>query len=619
MAGSQNALGRFFGGLLKVYRFIRSVFLNLILLFIVLGFIGAMLGSPPAPIGDDSVLLLNPRGTIVEQRTFSDPLALLSSSGNGLSANNQVLLQDLLDAIAAAKDDSRITSMIISTDQLSGVGLSQLFDLGAAITDFKTAGKKVYATGDNFNQGQYLLASYADEIILNSVGGVSLEGFGIFQNYFQESLSKLGVNVHIFRVGTYKSAVEPYMRADMSPESRANYTHLLGDLWGHFTQELETRRNLTTGTINDYVNKYDEHLTEYQGDSAELALALKLVDRIDTRHGAIDYLQEAVGSKEEKLRSIGFEQYLRSDIPTPDKAGGHIALIVAEGEIVDGEAPAGTIGGDSLANLIHSQIDDKNIKALVLRVNSPGGSAFASEVIRTELEAFKTTGRPIVVSMGDTAASGGYWIATIANQIWASPMTITGSIGIFAVVPTFEETAKKLGIGTDGIGSTALAGTGTVGMPLSDLASRSIQLSIENGYDRFINLVAKARDKDPQQVDAIAQGQVWSGISAKANGLVDELGNLDQAVAAAASLAKLERYQVDLQEAELSPTQRMLRDILQNTKVQSWLQPVLSSLLPNSSLTSALQSIESQLGWIARANDPDYRYVRCVECTAVKL
>ena len=479
--------------------------------------------------------------------------------------------------------------------------------------------QKVYAWGSSFHQGQYLLASTADEILMNKFGDVGLEGFGIWQNYFQSALNKLGVNVHIFRVGAYKSAVEPYSRSNMSEESRSNYTKLLGDLWTDFVHDVETNRKLKPGTVNDYINHFDQHLADYKGNSAELAKALGLVDRIDSRPDALAYLKQQIGTRGEDLNTIDFRDYLHA-VPAKVLSPSHkIAVIVADGEIVDGEAQPGSIGGDTLAALIRKAAQDDGVKALVLRINSPGGSAFASELIRSELVAFKANGRPLVVSMGDTAASGGYWIASAANKIIASPVTLTGSIGIFGTMFTLEESFNKLGIGTDGVGTTELAGYSAIGRPLTPMAGRALQLQIEHGYEKFLTLVSESRDLDHAQADAVGQGQVWSGKAALEKKLIDAYGNQQDAIKAAAALANLEEYQVDVRAPSLSPLQQFIKRLAENEQAQTLLTPLLKSYFTLSPVQLFLHKAEAELGWLARANDPQHVYVRCLECDSVKL
>ncbi len=617
MAATPTALGRFFGGMLRLYRIIRSLIFNILFLVLVLGLVIALIGQPPQVVHHGSTLLLNP-GAIVEQESLGSPLEMLSSGGSRLE-QGEALLPDLLRVIAAAKDDDRIKAMLIMTDPLNKVGLSQLKDLEQAIADFKTSGKKVYAWGSSFHQGQYLLASTADEILMNKFGDVGLEGFGIWQNYFQSALNKLGVNVHIFRVGAYKSAVEPYSRSNMSEESRSNYTKLLGDLWTDFVHDVETNRKLKPGTVNDYINHFDQHLADYKGNSAELAKALGLVDRIDSRPDALAYLKQQIGTRGEDLNTIDFRDYLHA-VPAKVLSPSHkIAVIVADGEIVDGEAQPGSIGGDTLAALIRKAAQDDGVKALVLRINSPGGSAFASELIRSELVAFKANGRPLVVSMGDTAASGGYWIASAANKIIASPVTLTGSIGIFGTMFTLEESFNKLGIGTDGVGTTELAGYSAIGRPLTPMAGRALQLQIEHGYEKFLTLVSESRDLDHAQADAVGQGQVWSGKAALEKKLIDAYGNQQDAIKAAAALANLEEYQVDVRAPSLSPLQQFIKRLAENEQAQTLLTPLLKSYFTLSPVQLFLHKAEAELGWLARANDPQHVYVRCLECDSVKL
>jgi len=620
MATSQSALARFFSGILGIYRFIRAVLFNLVFLLVLLIVFGALIGTPSVVVQPGSALLLDPAGIIVEQETYTDPVTLLTNRSAGLGDNGEVLLQDLLDAINAARDDERITSMLLMTDWMQGAGLTQLFDLGDAIDSFRSSGKKVYALGSGFDQGQYLLASQADQVLMHDFGQVGLEGFGVWQNYFQNALTKLGVNVHIFRVGDYKSAVEPYSRNDMSSESRANYTRLLGDLWRNYVSRIEMNRSLAAGTVDDYINQFDAHLAEYRGNTADLALALNLVDRIDSRPAMLEYLKQEIGTnRDDELNTVDFSDYLHANPPAIQESIDRIAVIVAEGEIVDGEAPQGTIGGETLSALIRDTTSDDDIKALVLRINSPGGSAFASELVRAELAAFKASGRPLIVSMGDTAASGGYWIASVADQIWANAGTLTGSIGIFGMMFTLEESFTKLGVSADGVGTTAMSGYAALGRALPEVASRSLQLQIENGYERFITLVAEARDLDPAQVNAIAQGQVWSGQAAFDNGLVDKLGNLQGAIDAAASLAGVDDYRIEWEQPLMSPYEQFLKQLMEHSGVKSLVQPLAQGLLQPSPVQQVLREMEQELDWMLRANDPQHAYVRCLECGSLRL
>jgi protease-4 len=622
MAGTPNPLIRFSSGLLRIYRVFRSIVLNLLFIVLLLILLASLAGQPPLVIQNDSVLILEPEGIIVEQLAYTNPFDSVINEAAGAGVAREVLLQDLLDVIRIARDDERITSMLLNTDKLAGGGLSHLQDIAAALRGFREAGKPIYAIGSNYTQSQYYLASQADEIILNAYGAVGLEGFSAWQNYFGEALTKLGVNVHIFRVGEYKSAVEPFERMDMSPEAKENYTRLLGDLWQLYVADVSSARDLGEGQLQDLINRQDEYLAMYDGDAAQLALQNGLVDRVESQPNTHAYLLDNLAGGADQLRAVDYAPYLFSQrdpiagaLPSPNQVG----IIIASGNIVDGEAPRGTIGGETLSVLIRQARDDDNVKALVLRVDSGGGSAFASEVIRSELEAFRASGRPFVVSMGSVAASGGYWIATPADQIWASATTITGSIGIFGLYPTFESTFAKLGIGTDGVGTTELAGYTTIGRPLSPLAERSLQLTVEHGYDRFLNLVSASRDMTVEAVNTVAQGQVWSGATALDLGLVDQLGSLDEAVAAAAELAGLEEYERSYIEPSLTPTQLFLQQIANNTLVGPVVRPLVAHFGSASPVEQLLSGLTRELQDLLHLNDPNALYLQCLECAGPLL
>jgi protease-4 len=619
MAGTPNPLIRFSSGVLRVYRFFRSVVLNLVFLFLLLIVVASLSGTPPLVVNNNSSLLLEPDGVIVEQLSYTNPLDSLVNEAAGASVTGEVLLQDLLDAIAYARDDARITSIILNTDNLAGGGFSHLQDIAAALRNFRESGKRVYAIGSNYTQAQYYLAAQADEVILNSFGAIGIEGFSAWQNYFGDLITKLGINVHIFRVGEYKSAVEPFERMDMSPEAKENYTRLLGDLWKLYVADVSAARNLPDGQLQDMIDHQDEHLADFDGDAAQFALQRNLVDRVESQASTRNYLRDVLAAGASDLSTVDYIPYLRSQrAPTGASAlpSNKVGIIVAAGNIVDGEAPRGLIGGESLSRLIRQAREDDSIKALVLRIDSGGGSAFASEMIRTELEAFKGDDHPVVVSMGSVAASGGYWIAMPADQIWASPSTITGSIGIFGIYPTFEDSFAKLGIGTDGVGTTELAGYMTIGRPLSPLAERSLQLTVENGYKRFLDLVSDSRNMTVEAVDTVAQGRVWSGTAALELGLVDQLGSLDEAVAAAAELAGLENYDRRIIEQSLTPAQLFLQQLAENTLVGPTLKSLTASLRGAAPVERLLASLQRELRDLLHLNDPNALYLKCLECAA---
>ena len=424
-------LAKLFKGILTLYRWIRSFCFNLLFISLLLIVLAALFSSTQLDIPDGAALVISPVGTLVEELSSVDTIGDLIGGGG---TPDEVLLQDLIEGIAIAGRDPAISSIVLQLDYLQAASLSKLQDLGNALKTFRETGKPVYASADNFTQSQYYLAAYADEIILNSMGAVNLEGMSSFQYYYAEALEKLEVNVHIFRVGEYKSAVEPFELNGMSDAARENYRQWLDESWQLFLDDVSLERNLEASRINEIINNPDLQLAAYDGNTAAMALGTGLVDQSISRPELRNYLINKIGLNEEGngFSHVPFDAYLRERrIPLPASLGGNqIGVIVATGTIYDGEQAAGSIGGDTLAGLIRQAKNDENVKALVLRVDSPGGSAFASEVIRSELLDFKSSGKPLVVSMGSVAASGGYWIATAADEIWASPATITGSIGI---------------------------------------------------------------------------------------------------------------------------------------------------------------------------------------------
>jgi protease IV len=619
MTAPTSTLGKFFAGLSKVYRGFRSVILNLLFIFLLLILVGSFFGQPPVIVERGSALLLNPKGTLVDQLTYVDPLDALVADSVGTDLNNEIFLGDVLDAIEFAGNDEDISSIVLSLSNLQPSGFSKLQEIGSALSTFRGSGKKVYAYADNYSQGQYYLASHADEIILNPMGTVNLEGFSTYQTYYKDALDKLGINVHIFRVGEYKSAVEPFERNDMSTAAREANQEWLGDLWQHYVSDVAAARDIEPDFINDFINTLDQHLAEFNGDMARLVNDRNLVDQLLDRGAANDYLKNEIGAADngEDFLYIALENYLAArneQLNALQENSDKIGLIVASGTIYDGSRNAGEIGGDSLQDLIRRAREDDTIKALVLRIDSGGGSAFASEVIRSELEMLQDAGKPLVVSMGSVAASGGYWIATPADEIWASPSTITGSIGIFGLYPTFEDSFAKLGLNTDGLGTTDLAGALNIGRGLPELAENVLQSMLEDGYNRFITLVAESRDMSLEEVDAIAQGRVWSGEDAHNLGLVDNLGNLDAAIASAASLAGLNEYSTQMVEQPLSPGQQLLQDLTNNVLLKIFQTKQQVFVAPTDILSDFYSTLNNDLQALLQFNDPNALYLHCQEC-----
>jgi len=558
---------KFFGFVFKGLDSLRKV-LHLVLLLVIFGFVvGAMSGSIPK-LPQDAALVIQPEGEIVEQPT-GDPLELAIAEARGLG-RGETTLRDITDAIEAARDDDRIKTLVLDFDAMTGAGQPTLDEFARAVSDFRKSGKKVVAYATGYSRDSYYVAAHADEIYLDPMGAVILEGYERYRNYYKSALEKLGVDVNVFRVGTYKSAVEPYIRDDMSPEDREASQAFVNSLWDTYLTAVGKARGMEPAALRTYVDTLTPVVKTAKGDTAKVALDAKLVTALKTPL-EVEKRIEALSSKDEEkdsFVSVSLKDYLRV-VRAEDKISRHpdarVAVLIGSGEIVDGSGGGGVIAGDDMAELIREARLDKDIKALVLRIDSPGGSVTASEKIHRELLAFKKTKRPVVVSMGDLAASGGYYIAAPADEIWASPATITGSIGIFGLFPTAPRTFDKLGIGVDGVGTTPLSGELRIDRPIGPAAGTLLQSIIERGYEDFLARVAIGRGKTRDQVDAIAQGRVWAGRDAKRLGLVDNLGSLDEAIAAAAKRAKLTegKYELDYRE----PKKSFAQELLANFKV----------------------------------------------------
>jgi len=532
--------------------------MNLIFIAIPVAIIlGLLWGGPKVPSG--GALVVEPKGEIVEQLSFPSVSGLFE--GATRDGNPETLLKDLIDAIQAARDDKRIGSIYLNLSKMGSTGMTKLEDLRAALIDFRKTGKRVVAYSDEYQQGAYAIAAAADEVWLHPQGMVLFEGLGRWRTYYKEGLDKLGIDWHIFRVGEYKSAVEPFLRNGPSPEAREADLKWLSDLWSSWVDTVAASRKLKPEQIRSYIDQMPERLASAKGDLAKLALDSGLVDKLGQRDEVRSRMIELAGEdkkeNEKTFKQVSVSDYLEAS--GGDRTGEHgggdaVAVIVAKGEILDGKQPAGKIGGDSTAALVRRARQDAKVKAIVLRVDSPGGSAFASEVIRRELAVARKDGKKVVVSMGSLAASGGYWISTASDEIWASASTITGSIGIFGMFPTVEKPlAKYLGVRVDGVGTTKFTGALRVDRPMSLEVGRMIQLSIEKGYEDFLERVSEARKLTRDEVDRIARGRVWSGADGKERKLVDKLGGLKEAVASAGDLAKMRKgYRVWYVEEEKS-------------------------------------------------------------------
>lgn len=553
-----GVIRRLLCGVWNALNFTRLLVFNLIFVAILIAIAAAFFSTRPG-IAARTALVLDPKGSIVEQYSI-DPAqrALANLSGN---QSKEVQLRDLLRVIDAATTDARIERIVLIPDEIASAGLASLRDLGAALDRFRAAGKQVVAVSGGMGQSQYLLAAHADRILLDPDGAVLLEGLSSYRSYFKDALDKLGVEVHLIKVGTYKSAAEPYILNQASDAAKEAASFWMNGIWQDYLADIARLRKIDAAAISDDIAHYDDRVSAQHGDLAALALAQKLVDQLATRAEARALLRkEGVAEGSDGFRQVDFTRYLAAlggGDELPSRAA-QVAVVVAEGEIVAGEQAPGSIGGLSTAQLVRAAREDDRVKALVLRVNSPGGDAHASELIRREVAQTRAAGKPVIVSMGDVAASGGYWIAMDGDEIWAQPNTITGSIGIFGLLVTVPETLAKLGIHTDGVGTTPMAGSLDIRRPLSPQIETILTSVIQRGYAQFIDKVAAARGKTPEQIDAIAQGRVWSGAQAKERGLVDKLGSLEDAIQAAAARAKLAPgYQVHYVERAMSPWERV--------------------------------------------------------------
>ncbi len=525
----------------RAFTLIRNILFNLLLLAIVGTLIFILIPKEVSHIPPQSILRLDISGKIVEEKRIYGSLEkFFDDSLNSEDVQPETALQDILDLIDNAAADDRITAILLNLRHLESAGLNQLQIIGQALVNFKKSGKSVVAAEDFYSQSQYYLATYADKVLLNPMGGVDIHGFGVYRLYFREAMDKLAVNYNIFKVGTYKSALEPFTRNNMSAEDRQQNEMWLGALWQVYVVDIIQQRRISPEVIDTYTNDIVRSLQSTAGDPAELALKSGLVDQLSTRLQMTAYLADLTKTTADKPNLLSSADYLDSIQPSfsqKDWQGDKIGVIIAEGNILPGKQPPGLIGGDSLAELIRKARENEQIKGLVVRINSGGGSAFASEIIRQELLELQKKGKPVVVSMGAVAASGGYWIAADADEIWASEATLTGSIGIFGAIPTFEKTLASVGIHSDGTGTTPLAAGLDITQPLPEPLKGAIQQAVTHNYDQFLEIVANGREIEKSRVGELAEGRVYDGKTALSLGLVDKLGTLDEAVQAAAELA----------------------------------------------------------------------------------
>jgi protease IV len=525
-------------GIWNTLNFTRRLILNLVLVLVLFLLFGAFFGSALI-IDEHTALVLDPQGSIVEQYS-TDPgeRAIANLSGE---ASKEILLRDLLHVIDEAALDSRIDRIVLIPDQLSA-GISTLREIGQALDRFRATKKDVVVVSEGMSQGQYYLAAHANQILLDPQGSVLLEGFANYRSYYRDALDQLGVDVHLIRVGQYKSAGEPYILNRASDAAKEADLFWMGGIWNEFLDEIAAMRKLDAAALTDDVAHLDTLVPTFDGDLAKLALDRGLADKLATREQARQLLK-SMGMPDqsgETFRQVNWTDYLGSQVADNlTDTRPQVAVVVAQGEIVQGEQAQGEVGATTTVRLLRQARNDEQVKAVVLRVDSPGGDAYASEIIRREIDLIKADGKPVIVSMGDVAASGGYWIAMNADEIWAQPTTITGSIGIFGMFVTIPQTLEKVGIHTDGVATTPIAGAFDIRRPFNPQVESILTSVIQRGYRDFIGKVAMARGKTADQVDEIAQGRVWSGTQAKERGLVDKLGGLDDSIKAAAAMANL--------------------------------------------------------------------------------
>ena len=573
--------------------------------FLILALLTAPFSSSTPEIPEGGALVANLSGFLVEEKTATDPFTFITQEG----PPPEVLITDVTDALSQAASDDRINLLVLDLNRFNGGMMPHLQIIADAIAEFRTAGKKVIALSDNYSQSDLLLAVEADEVLMNPEGAAIIEGFSAYRTYFSSLLKKFDVTIHLFRVGQYKSATEPYIRDSMSDEDKLSRMSYLSPWWETYTHRIENRRDLPTGTVNRTLEDVNAQLAESGSNLGQFALDQGLVDRLVTRNEAREYLISLVGAEEKrprKYRGIDFESYLAANpVELPD-AEDTIAVITGTGAITDGFAEAGGIGSLSFIKRIEQALDNHSVKAIVVRVNSGGGSKTASELIRDSLTRAQEQGIPVVASFGAVAASGGYWMSASADKIVAHPTSITGSIGIFAMIPTFEKVLNEYGVFEDGVATTELANGVSLVRGISPTYSQMIQQTIESGYDQFLSVVADGRGMTVEAVDDIAQGRIWTGQKAQEIGLVDELGGLDLAITIAAELAELEDYKTWRVEPEVSKKQQFIKAI--TTKINAAIPP------RQQPLDRYWRALNAELNFLTELNDPFHAYVLCEAC-----
>lgn len=613
-----RAIARIFRWSWRLLNFVRNLVLNLFFLFLVLvglGIWSQFTSSGSTQPVSQGALLLDITGVVVDKPTVSNKLGIIGRQLFGASSDRlqENSLFDIVDAIRQAQGDKNITGIVLDLRNFAGGDQPSLRYIGKALQAFRDSGKQVYAFGDNYSQSQYYLASFANTVWLAPQGAVDLHGFATNGLYYKSLLDKLKVTTHIFRVGTYKSAVEPYLRDDMSDEAREADSRWISQLWNGYLDTIAANRKIPAKQVFPGAQPMIDALKRNGGDTAQYALDNKLVDKLGTAAQFSKALVKQFGwsAKDKDYRAVSYYDYPVKKAP---ETGDTIAVIYASGAIMDGEETPGNVGGDTTAAQIRDARLDAKVKAIVLRVNSPGGSVSASETIREELAAAKAAGKPVVVSMGGMAASGGYWISTPADFIVASPTTLTGSIGIFGIINTLENSLDSIGVHTDGVATSPLADV-AITKALPDEVQQLMQLSIENGYLRFIKLVADSRKKTAEQINLVAKGRVWTGLDAKDIGLVDSLGDFDDAVKKAAELAKVKSWHLSYYQDEPGFMDLVFSSL--SGSVRAMLPQALQAWLP-APLAQTAEALKAEGDKLSTLNDPRNRYAICMRCADVR-
>lgn len=607
-----TSLRRGFGMAWRALDATRRTVLNLLFLAFLIFVLWALFGGGARPLMPKTALVLDLKGMLVEQSAGSVRDALVANVSGDVKRTVQ--LRDVLTALDNAATDANIGSVVLVLDDMDGAGMAMLNEIGLAVDRVKAAGKPVIAWGDSFDQRQYLIAAHASEVYLHPMGVLNIKGFGRHRNYYRDALDKIGVTVNLMKVGTYKSFAEPYIGNGPSEAASEAESFLYNALWSTYTESVEKNRKLAPGAVMAMINELPKRMEAAGGDAARLALSAKLVDGLKTRDElrAMMIQRGAPDLEGNSFRQVGFDDYVARH--HPKLLGDAVGVIVASGDITDGVAGPGSIGGRSTSNLIRKAREDDQIKAIVLRVDSPGGSAFGSELIRRELELTRAAGKPVVVSMGNVAASGGYWISMAADEVIADPSTITGSIGVFAILPTAEKVVDKLGIHTAGTTTTWLADAYNPLRPLDPRFGQLVQSSINHIYSEFTAKAAQARKTTPEKIDAVGQGRVWTGAQAKERGLVDKLGSYRDALASAAARARLKGdYRVAYIERDSSGIERLLTyfgvDAAQALTIQ-----VKLGLLPAGLPGAAAADVTRELGWLSGLADGRKPFAAITHC-----